>query len=149
MDQQLLAVRVGPYLFGAPVAAVKEILAKPVVTPIPRTPPMVAGVTVIRGQPLAVLTIRPALQLPEDEVSMVLRWGGDRGAFLIAVDAVESLRTPGKSLPRDTWSTLVPAAIEPWITNAYRDGSEWIWAWAEDLPDRLQDAVLETRLLHS
>ena len=63
MTSSVLTARVGPYLFGAPVSAVTEILPRPAVTPIPRTPPVVAGVAVVRGQPLVVFSLRAALGL--------------------------------------------------------------------------------------
>ncbi|MCY0863409.1 MAG: chemotaxis protein CheW [Sulfobacillus sp.] len=142
MNEQLLAVRVGPYLFGAPVSSVTEILAKPSVTRIPRTPSVIAGVAVVRGQPLAVLTLRPALDLPPDDVTLALRWGGHRGAALVAVDQVESLWNPANPLPPELWQGLVPTHVAGWIPRAYRTGDEWLWEWAEDLPDRLQDMAV-------
>ena len=138
MDGQMLTVKVGPYFFGAPVNAVTEILANPQVTSIPRTPPAVAGVAVVRGQALTVLTLRPALNLPFDEVRMALRWGGHRGTSLIAVDHVDSLWTPVDPLPPESWDSLLPQGVSHLLTGAYRFDSAWLWAWAEDLPDRLQ-----------
>ncbi len=144
MEGQLLTVTVGDYMFGAPVSAVTEILANPQVTAIPRTPPVIAGVAVVRGQALTVLTIRPALNLPPAPVPMALRWGGHRGTSLIAVDRVDSLWTPNEPLAEDKWQGLVPPAIVELLTAGYRSGSEWLWAWAEDLPDRLQNSVMAT-----
>jgi purine-binding chemotaxis protein CheW len=141
MTEQLLVVRVGTYLFGAPVSAVTEILAKPALTPIPKTPALIAGVAVVRGQPLAVLSVRPLLELTPADVTMALRWGGARGVTLVAVDHVESLWTPGAALPHEAWSGLVPSQVAPWITAAYRYDAQWLWAWAPDLPDRLQDTL--------
>lgn len=138
VEEQLLTVRVGPYFFGAPVSAVTEILAEPHVTPIPRTPAAIAGVAVVRGQPLTVLTLRPALSLPPEPVSMALRWGGHRGTSLIAVDQVESLWTPEAPLARSAWADLLPGEVASWVSQAFRVGSEWLWAWSDDLPDRLQ-----------
>lgn len=141
MEQQLLTVRIGPFLFGAPVPAVTEILAEPGSTPIPKTPPMIAGVAVVRGQPLTVLTLRPALGLESGPVHMALRWGGHRGTSLVAVDQVESLWTPGAPLPDDTWRDLVPPEAVPWITQGFRQNGQWLWAWADDLPDRIQESA--------
>jgi purine-binding chemotaxis protein CheW len=142
MEGQLLTVKIGPYIFGAPVSAVTEILADPGVTPIPRTPPSIAGIAVVRGQALTVLTLRPLLNLPVQSVSMALRWGGHRGTSLIAVDQVESLWTPTAPVAPERWQNLVPASLGAMITGAYRWDSEWLWAWAEDLPDRLQETLL-------
>jgi purine-binding chemotaxis protein CheW len=142
MDGQLLTVRVGEFLFGAPVAAVTEILADTKVMPIPRTPPTVAGVVVVRGQALTVLTLRPTLGLTRAPVHLALRWGGHRGTSLIAVDAVNGLWNPVDPLPDEQWQGMVPPAMVGLVESGYRWASEWLWAWAEDLPDRLQDAML-------
>lgn len=137
MEQQLLTVRVGSYLFGAPVSSVTEILADTGLTPIPRTPAMVAGVSVVRGQPLTVLSLRPLLNLPPVAVNMALRWGGRRSTCLIAVDRVEGLCIPDQPLPPDSWMGLVPEGASHWVQDGFRWGGEWLWAWTPDLPDRL------------
>lgn len=144
MEGQLLTVTIGDYVFGAPVAAVTEILASPQVTTIPRTPSVIAGVAVVRGQALTVLTLRPYLNLPASSVPMALRWGGHRGTLLIAVDRVDSLWTPNEPMAEDKWQGLVPQTMVGFLAAGYRSGSEWLWAWADDLPDRLQNSVLTT-----
>ncbi|MCL8207541.1 MAG: chemotaxis protein CheW [Actinomycetia bacterium] len=140
---ELLIVHVGPYVFGAPVAMVSEILARPAVTRVPRTPPVVAGVAVVRGQPLAVLTCRPLLGLPVESVPVALRWGEGRGVALVAADQVEQLWTPGDPLPPETWQDVVPAEARPWIAAGYRQADRWIWAWPADLPERLGSRDVE------
>ncbi len=137
MEEQLLTVRVGSYLFGAPVSSVTEILADTGVTPIPRTPSIVAGVSVVRGQPLMILSIRPLLSLPQAPVTMALRWGGRRSTYLIAVDRVEGLYAPDQPLPPDSWMGLVPEGVTSWVQDGFRWRGEWLWAWTSDLPDRL------------
>ena len=129
----VLLVQVGPYTFGAPVAAVTEILARPAVTRVPRTPPVVAGVAVVRGQPLPVLSCGPLLGLEGGPVAVALRWG----PVLVAVDAVEGLWQPSAALDPATWRDLVPAAARPWVEAGYRHDSRWVWAWPPDLPERL------------
>ncbi|AUW94061.1 MAG: chemotaxis protein CheW [Sulfobacillus thermosulfidooxidans] len=142
MEEQLLTVRVGSYLFGAPVTAVTEILSNLSVTHIPQTPELIAGVAVVRGQPLEVWTLGAPLGLPPKDVGLALRWESSRGVSLVAVDMVESLWTPGPPLSRDLWENLIPQAAAPWVVGAYRMESEWLWAFAPDLPDRLQASVL-------
>lgn len=141
MTSPLLTTRVGPYLFGAPVTAVTEILSRPTITRVPRTPSTVAGVAVVRGQPLAVFTLRPAVGLEAASVPIALRWASAGSVALIAVDRVESLWTPGDPLPADVWSALVPTGLAPWIASGYRYEQEWLWAWPEDLPQRLQNTL--------
>lgn len=134
---ELLIVHVGPYVFGAPVEMVSEILARPAVTRVPRTPPVVAGVAVVRGQPLAVLTCRPLLGLPAEAVPVALRWGEGRGVALVAVDQVEQLWTPAEALAPETWQDVVPPQVRNWIAAGFRHADRWVWAWPPDLPDRL------------
>ena len=142
MTSALLTARIGPYLFGAPVSAVTEILSHPAVTRIPRTPPLVAGVAVVRGQPLAVFTLRSAVGLDLGPVSMALRWAGPSGVALVAVDQVQSLWQPRDPLPPDAWNGLVPGELIPWIASGHRVGQEWLWAWPEDLPERFQHLLM-------
>lgn len=143
-EGQILAVRIGSYLFGAPVVAVTEILSHLEVTRIPQAPALIAGVAVVRGQPLEVWTLRPALGLDDAQPVLALRWEGARGVSLLAVDVVESLWSPGEALVHDLWENLVPTAIAPWVENGYRHEKEWLWGFAADLPDRLQTAILGT-----
>jgi purine-binding chemotaxis protein CheW len=138
MSRELLAVRIGPYLFGAPVLAVAEILQPSQVTRVPKVPPQVAGIAVVRGLPLTVLTLRPALSLPSGRVESVLRWTGDRNTALVHVDEVIGLVAVEDPLPRDSWATLVPPAAAAWVTDAYRWQEEWVWGWPDDLPARLE-----------
>lgn len=142
MEEQLLTVRVGPYLFGAPVTAVTEILSHLSVTHIPQTPDLIAGVAVVRGQPLEVWALWAPLGLEPRQIALALRWESARGVSLVAVDAVESLWSPGQPLARDLWDSLVPPAISPWVESGYRMESEWLWSLAADLPDRLQSSIL-------
>ncbi|NMP24339.1 chemotaxis protein CheW [Sulfobacillus harzensis] len=147
MESQLLTVKIGPYLWGAPVTHVTEILASPGVTPIPQTPPAIAGVAVIRGQALTVLTLRPMLNLASDAVGMALRWGSQRGSFLVAVDQVEGLWAPTEPMHEERWSGLVSPAVAPLVKAAYRWDSEWLWEWIADMPDRLHAGLLTDPML--
>ncbi|MCY0878901.1 MAG: chemotaxis protein CheW [Firmicutes bacterium] len=137
MNQELLVVRIGPYFFGAPVLAVAEILQLSDVTRIPRVPPQVAGIAVVRGLPLMVMTLSPALGLPAERMEFVLRWAGDRNTALVHVDEVVGLVQVDHPLPKDSWATLVPPAAANWVVDVYRWHDEWLWAWPEDLPQRL------------
>jgi purine-binding chemotaxis protein CheW len=143
MSGQLLIVDIGGYTFGAPVEAVAEILATPTVTPIPQTPAAVAGVAMVRGQALTVLTLRPSFGMSDAPVALALRWGGQRGTALVAIDRVDSLwEAPSDPLPDEAWHHLVPPAIAQLVTCGYRFGSDWLWSLAPDLPERLYQSLL-------
>ncbi len=142
MSTALLTARVDRYWFGAPVTAVTEILARPAVTRIPRVAESVVGVAVVRGQALAVLSLRPMVGVPPTEVALALRWPTARGVVLVAVDQVESLWVAEHPVPAERWADLVPPAMRSWITGGYRFGEEWLWEWPEDLPDRIQEQML-------
>lgn len=144
MTSSLLVVRVGPYTFGAPTEAVTEILGQPPLTPLPRTPAVVAGMAVVRGQPLAVLTVRPLIGLERVDAVLVLRWQGPGGVVLVAVDQVETLIVPGVELPSEAWAGLVPVDVMPLIVASYRHGNDWLWAWPPNLPDLLLRSVAST-----
>jgi purine-binding chemotaxis protein CheW len=137
MTTPLLTVKVGPHTFGAPTTTVTEILGHTNLTPLPRTPAVVAGVAVVRGQPLAVLSMRPLLHLAPNPAFLSLRWQTETGVVLLAVDEVESLVDPGPELPAEAWTGLVPASLIPLVSAAHRHGDGWLWAWPPDLPDRL------------
>jgi purine-binding chemotaxis protein CheW len=143
MSQPLLKVRVGPYGFGAPIGAVVEILGQPTVTPLPRMPSVVAGMAVVRGQPLAVLTLRPVIGLEGEAAPLALRWQTAQGAVLVTVDQVDALGEAGPTLPAEAWAGLVPPRVLPWIRACHPAGDGWLWEWPPDLPTLLLRAAGE------
>lgn len=77
----VLLVRIGAERLALPVASVREVLDEPV-TPVPRAPPFVAGVSNLRWQVLTVLDPRAWLGLPP-------RAPGDRSPIVVlAQDAL-------------------------------------------------------------
>lgn len=53
----LVAFQLGPEWFGLPVGHARAVLYRPAVTPVPGTPPFVAGVVNLRGEILGVLDL--------------------------------------------------------------------------------------------
>ena len=141
MTRPLLVVRVGPYDFGAPISAVTEILSRPEVTALPRVPQVVAGMAVVRGQPLAVLSLRPLLGLERSDSPLALRWQWEHGVVLVTVDEVDSLDEVGAALPAEVWAGLIPASVAPWVTAGHRYRHGWLWEWPVDLPELLLRAA--------
>lgn len=142
MSRPLLVVRVGPYDFGAPIMAVTEILTLPEVTPLPRLPQVVAGMAVVRGQPLPVFTLRPLLGLEGEPSPLALRWQWEGGVVLVMVDEVDSLGEAGPPLTPEAWAGLIPATVAPWVVAGHRHRQGWLWEWPPDLPDLLLRAAV-------
>ncbi|MBX5466175.1 MAG: chemotaxis protein CheW [Firmicutes bacterium] len=138
MAESLLVCQIGPYGFGAPIAQVTEILDRPTEVRVPRTPPLVSGVAVVRGQPLALWTLRPLLGLDPTAARFALRWEVGGEVVLVAVDGVDALWEPGPPLAREAWQGLLPPRILPLVSAGWRYGPGWVWAFEPDLPIRLR-----------
>lgn len=66
---EYLGFRLAAEPFAAPVALIREILKPGVVTPVPRAPREVLGITSVRGLLVTVVDLRRRLQLPEGAVT--------------------------------------------------------------------------------
>ncbi|MCL6562439.1 MAG: chemotaxis protein CheW [Firmicutes bacterium] len=137
MEQSLLVCQVGSHWLGAPIAQVTEILDRPQPVPVPRTPSLVAGLAVVRGQPLALWTLRPLLGLEPTAPRYALRWEFEGEVVLVAVDAVEALWEPTEPLPVDAWQGLVPASFRFLVSTGWRYQDGWLWGLEPDLPSKL------------
>ncbi len=105
----MMLVRIGGGSYALPVAAVREIVRLPQVTRVPGLPAFVAGLTNVRGRVLAVLDLRPLLQLdaPRGDRLVILDGGGGTSAGtsgvpttagLIVDAAVDLVRLPDGGL---------------------------------------------------
>lgn len=139
MTHHLLVVRVGSYQWGMPPDAVSEIIARPRVTRVPQTVPVLAGVAVVRGQPLPVL-VPHALwgEVPPDPVRQALRWLTPDGPILVGVDAVDALwPVTTAPLPANAWTGVVPSELQPFIEAVYRRDEAWVWVAPPTWPTAL------------
>lgn len=129
MTRQLLVVRIGTSQWGMPPDRVSEIIARPRLTRIPQTAETLAGVAVVRGQPLPVVVPHPLWgDVPPDPMRQALRWMTDQGPVLVGVDAVETLWTVTEDpLSPSAWTGVVPPDLQPLIEMVYRRDAEWIW----------------------
>lgn len=129
MTQQLLVVQIGAYRWAVSPGHVQEIVARPRVTRIPQTRPILAGVVVMRGQPLPVVVPHPLWGDPAPEtVRYAMRWHTEQGPVLVGVDAVDTLWTvTDDPLPVSAWSGVVPAELHSFIDAVYRRDTAWIW----------------------
>ncbi len=139
----LLICRIGPYALGIPIVVITEILDHLAIQPLPHVPDTLAGVAVVRGQPLSVWTLGPLLRTPKEPIRLTLRWEWNQHAVLLAVDRVDSLWQPGEAIASERWEGVVPTVLRPWIAEAFRHGEEWLWALPPDVPERLQDGILD------
>jgi purine-binding chemotaxis protein CheW len=71
---QVMLLGIGGSIYAMPVAAVREIVRLPAVTRVPGLPAFVTGLANVRGRVLAVLDLRPLLQLqaPRGERLVIL-----------------------------------------------------------------------------
>jgi len=106
---------------------VKSVIELGAVTPIPRTPGYIAGITALRSQALTVIDCRLALGLtrhdwPTDDRAAVVADGGY--AYALLVDGIEDITTavgepgqvPGGFGPE--WSRVATGMIETMIGPA-------------------------------
>lgn len=102
--QRLLVCRVGSSLCGLPLEHVVETMRPLSPEPVPRMPPFVRGVSVIRGRPLPVLDARALLGARSDASagrSVTVKVGERQLALLVdqvlgihALDAAQSSQLP-------------------------------------------------------
>jgi purine-binding chemotaxis protein CheW len=126
-----MLLRLGPSTYALPVDAVREIVRLPPVTRVPGLPAFVAGLTNVRGRVLAVLDLRPLLDLdiPRGQRLVILDGPGGqagRAAVGLVVDAALDLLT----LPEGGLEPLPPGLppeatrVLSGITVIGKDGGE-------------------------
>lgn len=89
-----LAFLLGGEAYAIAIEHVREILASPAITEVPRAPPHVVGVTMVRGQVVTVIDPRPRLGLPAappGRRGRVLVCEAEGEPFGFAVDAVSEV----------------------------------------------------------
>ena len=64
---QYVTVRIGPQMFGLPIAMVHEVFAPEAVTRVPLAPAEIAGVLNLRGRIVTMVALRRLLGLPPQE----------------------------------------------------------------------------------
>lgn len=106
---QYVTVRIGPQLFGLPIAAVHEVFAPEAITRVPLAPPEVAGVLNLRGRIVTMVDMRRILSLPPAEgapMAVGIEHHGE--TFGLIIDAV------GEVLALDgTTREANPANLDP------------------------------------
>jgi purine-binding chemotaxis protein CheW len=85
---QLSTFHVGKYMFGVDVALVQEIVRMQAMTPVPLSPPEIAGLINLRGEVLTAIDIRTRLGLPPSvserpQVNVVVRVDDEPVSLLV------------------------------------------------------------------
>ena len=127
-DIGLLTLRLGDEYHGIPVAAVREVLSHPRVTPLPLAPAFLTGLLNLRGEIVAVLDLRVLLGLtPSREAgcAVVVRHGAVEAALLgdAALEVVWA-----RADQREAVVATVPHERAQFFSGAYRVGSRLITA---------------------
>jgi purine-binding chemotaxis protein CheW len=109
---QLSTFHVGKYLFGVEVALVQEIVRMQSITPVPLSPPEVAGLINLRGEVLTAVDVRARLGLPPStsrrpQVNVVVRV--DEEPVSLLVDEIGGVQEVSHVAFEATPSTVEPA----------------------------------------
>ena len=127
MNDLLVMAQIAGRRCALPASDVKSVIELSAITPVPRSPVYIAGITALRSQALTVLDCRLALGFDEiewatDHRAAVVNVAGH--AYALMVDAIEDIAT-GQSTP-DTvpggfgseWSRVATGMVETAIGPA-------------------------------
>ena len=140
-DAQVVAFRLGGALHGCDIQLVDEVLARPVIHPLPDVPEDLLGVMLVRGELLPVVDVAPALGLSLGAPGAVLVVGiGERRLGVAAEGAAEVVDVPADALR--------PAPHAGGDRDAYVVGVARVRAGLVTLID-LAEALRERTILHT
>ncbi|MCZ8137410.1 MAG: chemotaxis protein CheW [Porphyrobacter sp.] len=121
MSELLVIIQIAGRRCALSAHDVKSVIEIGTITPVPRAPDFIAGITALRSQALTVIDCRRALGLgagdkPTDDRAAVVASGGH--AYALMVDAIEDITTatseagqvPGGFGPE--WSRVARGMIE-------------------------------------
>jgi purine-binding chemotaxis protein CheW len=100
----MLVFAIGPCLFGLPLDSVREVIRVPPITPIPRGPANVVGVSLAGGAVITIFDLRIAFGFPlrpqseHSRVLLVRQPGEVVGLVVEQVLGVRELEAPGESM---------------------------------------------------
>lgn len=134
---QLSTFVVGKYLFGVDVALVQEVVRLQAITPVPLSPPYIAGLINLRGEVLTAVDLRRRLYLRPDDsgrepVNVVLRVDDEPVSLL--VDEIGGVLEVSQ-VPFEATPATVDESVRDLLHGAYT------------LPDRLLLALNARRVL--
>jgi purine-binding chemotaxis protein CheW len=121
MTELLVVIQIAGRRCALSAHDVKSVIELGSITPVPRTPDFITGITALRSQSLTVIDCRRALGLPNDESptddrAAVVAHGGH--SYALMVDAIEDITTataepgqvPGGFGPE--WSRVATGMVE-------------------------------------
>lgn len=101
-EQQLVVFRLGEDYFAMPIANVNEIIRLQKITPVPKAPPFVEGVTNLRGRVIPVIDLRKRFGVAsqaDGQFSRIIVVEQDARLLGMMVDAVDEVLTvPSSSI---------------------------------------------------
>ena len=101
-EQQLVVFRLGEDYFAMPIANVNEIIRLQKITPVPKAPPFVEGVTNLRGRVIPVIDLRKRFGVASQaagQFSRIIVVEQDARLLGMMVDAVDEVLTvPSSSI---------------------------------------------------
>lgn len=86
---RLLVFRVGNERFAVELTAVAEVIEAPALQPVPDAPPALLGVTMLRGELVAIHDLRPLLRAGPGTVGGALLFARDGRTIGLAIDDVD------------------------------------------------------------
>lgn len=118
---QLSTFHVGSYLFGVEVALVQEVVRMNASTPVPLSPPEVAGLINLRGEVLTAIDVRARLGLPPTDgeraqVNVVVRVDDEPVSLL--VDEIGGV-VEVSQIPFETTPSTVNSRVGSLLLGAY------------------------------
>lgn len=125
---QLLCFQLGTRLFALDIMGIREILRNQKFTPLPHTPPHIAGVLNLRGELIPVMNLHRILlgtpgEGPAGEAKLVVVHAQGKTAGLLVDQVLDVLSIPASSLtplPAQRWGE----SQVPVVLAAFRRGGE-------------------------
>lgn len=127
MNDLLVMAQIAGRRCAMPAGDVKSVIELGTITPVPRSPDFIAGITALRSQALTVIDCRRALGFPStqwstDHRAAVVKVGGH--SYALMVDAIEDIAT-GETVPDSVpggfgpeWSRIATGMVETAIGPA-------------------------------
>lgn len=129
LETGLVVLRLGREWYGVPAGLVQEVAGSPEITPVPMTPPFVAGVLNLRGELVGVLDLAVLFGLPAAagaaarRPAVVVRLQGLTAALL--ADAVLEVEWFAAADREPVLPTL-PAEAAGFLAGVMRDGGRLV-----------------------
>ncbi|MDJ0978969.1 MAG: chemotaxis protein CheW [Erythrobacter sp.] len=127
MNDLLVMAQIAGRRCALPAGDVKSVIELGAITPVPRSPDFIAGITALRSQALTVIDCRLALGFPviewaTDHRAAVVHVGGH--SYALMVDAIEDIAT-GRTHPENVpggfgreWARVATGMVETAIGPA-------------------------------